>query len=120
MDFKRAVQGLNPEETMFLVNSKTFTTAETMLNARTCKQWLLDGLKDQDPSLVANKHMCACSTNLKETSNFGIKEVFGFWDWVGGRFSVTSCIGILPLSIHFGFEVMEEFLSGANDIDTIF
>jgi len=51
--------------------------------------------------------MCACSTNLKETSNFGITNVFGFWDWVGGRFSVCSAIGILPLSIHFGFDNME-------------
>ena len=51
--------------------------------------------------------MCSCSTNLKETSNFGISKVFGFWDFVGGRFSVSSAIGILPLSIHFGFEIME-------------
>jgi glucose-6-phosphate isomerase len=51
--------------------------------------------------------MCACSTNLQETSKFGITNVFGFWDWVGGRFSVSSAIGILPLSIHFGFETMQ-------------
>ena len=61
--------------------------------------------------------MCACSTNLKETKNFGITNVFGFWDWVGGRFSVSSAIGILPLSIHFGYDVMDQFLKGANNID---
>lgn len=63
--------------------------------------------------------MCACSTNLDLTSKFGISDskVFGFWDFVGGRFSVTSAIGILPLSIHFGYEVMESFLQGARDID---
>jgi glucose-6-phosphate isomerase len=61
--------------------------------------------------------MCACSTNLELTTKFGINTVFGFWDWVGGRFSVCSAIGILPLSIHFGFETMEQFLKGAEYID---
>ena len=61
--------------------------------------------------------MSACSTNLELTSKFGINTVFGFWDWVGGRFSVCSAIGILPLSIHFGFDVMEQFLKGAENID---
>ncbi len=63
--------------------------------------------------------MCACSTNLDATSKFGIssENVFGFWDWVGGRYSVCSAIGVLPLSIQFGFEVVEQFLKGAHDID---
>lgn len=76
------------------------------------------GIKDAD--LIAKSHICACSTNLKETSKFGIDEnnVFGFWDFVGGRFSVWSAIGVLPLSVHFGYEVMEEFLKGGHSIDT--
>jgi glucose-6-phosphate isomerase len=88
-----------------------------MLNARTAKRWILDyykcnlffnlALNITDEKAIIDAHMCACSTNLKETSNFGITNVFGFWDWVGGRFSVCSAIGILPLSIHFGFEIME-------------
>ena len=63
--------------------------------------------------------MCACSTNLESTSNFGIddQKVFGFWDFVGGRFSVSSAIGVLPLSIHFGYDIMEKFLEGARSID---
>ena len=64
--------------------------------------------------------MCACSTNLELTTKFGISTVFGFWDWVGGRFSVCSSIGVLPLSIQFGFDVMDEFLDGANNIDHLF
>ena len=126
-DFYRATTGLDPEHTLVVINSKTFTTAETMLNARTVRNWFLDyyrskGVKietPEDESKIVNKHMCACSTNLKETSKFGISEdkVFGFWDWVGGRYSVCSAIGILPLSLHFGFDNMQQFLDGANSID---
>ena len=67
-------------------------------------------------------HMCACSTNVAATTDFGInpKNVFAFWDWVGGRYSVWSAIGILPLSIHFGFECMQDFLSGGQSIDQHF
>jgi glucose-6-phosphate isomerase len=66
--------------------------------------------------------MCAVSTNLKGTSDFGISSdrVFGFWEWVGGRFSVCSAVGVLPLSLHFGFEIMRQFLDGAHDIDNHF
>ena len=64
--------------------------------------------------------MCACSTNLALTTKFGISTVFGFWDWVGGRFSVCSAIGVLPLSIHFGFETVARFLNGANAMDKLF
>jgi glucose-6-phosphate isomerase len=79
-----------------------------MLNAKSVKQWLVSeyskvGISDE--ALIAEKHICACSTNIAETSKFGISKdnVFGFWDFVGGRFSVWSAIGVLPLSIHFGF-----------------
>jgi glucose-6-phosphate isomerase len=67
-------------------------------------------------------HMCAASTNLKDTSKFGISndKVFGFWDWVGGRYSVWSAIGVLPLSFVFGYDFVEDFLKGANDIDNHF
>ena len=101
-----------------------------MLNARTCRNWLFEGYrktgkevntKEQEDQLV-NAHVCACSTNLSETSKFGISQerVFGFWDWVGGRFSICSCIGILPLSLHFGFDSMKKFLEGAHQIDMHF
>jgi glucose-6-phosphate isomerase len=94
-----------------------------MLNARTCKNWLLDYYKSigqTDEKLIVSKHVCACSTNHKATSEFGINKenVFGFWDFVGGRFSVWCAIGVLPLSLHFGFETMAEFLKGGHSIDT--
>ena len=93
-----------------------------MLNANSCKKWLIDqyaklGVKDE--ALVAQKHICACSTNLKETAKFGIQDenVFGFWDFVGGRFSVWSAIGVVPLSIHFGYDIVSQFLNGGHAID---
>jgi glucose-6-phosphate isomerase len=129
-DFYRATQGLDPETTLVVVNSKTFTTAETMLNAKTVRNWILEHYKKngaeinnlEDEKKIIGRHMCAASTNLKETSTFGIDDssVFGFWDWVGGRYSVTSAVGILPLSLHFGFKVMRDFLDGAGSIDTQF
>ncbi|KAL8448900.1 hypothetical protein Emed_003470 [Eimeria media] len=119
IDVARATSGLCPTKTLVVIISKTFTTAETMLNARALKQWLKDGLKsDQD----IGKHMCAVSTNLDLTSKFGISSdrVFGFWDWVGGRFSVTSAVGVLPLAIHFGYDVVEELLRGCHEMDQHF
>ena len=128
IDFSRAVEGLNAEETLFVVNSKTFTTAETILNAKSCKEWVLkhyeqQGVKQEEFGKVVNAHFCACSTNLEETGKFGIQDkerVFAFWDWVGGRFSVSSCIGILSLSLHFGFEYMQLFLKGMRSVDQHF
>jgi len=122
IDFSRSVEGLNAEETLFVINSKTFTTAETMLNARSCRNWLLEQFKaigETDEKKVVAHHMSACSTNLPETDKFGISKqnVFGFWDFVGGRFSVWSAIGVLPLSLHFGFETMQRFLEGGYSID---
>mmetsp|Transcript_7106 Transcript_7106/g.6367 ORF Transcript_7106/g.6367 Transcript_7106/m.6367 type:complete len:145 (+) Transcript_7106:720-1154(+) len=97
-----------------------------MLNARSIKRWFIEHYKKTDPNVneqsVINAHVCACSTNLKETNAFGISDdrVFGFWDWVGGRYSVCSSIGMLPLSLQFGFSVMKKFLEGANNIDQHF
>merc|ERR1719160_2351072 len=119
IDVKRALTGLNAETTLVLVVSKTFTTAETMLNARTVKDWLIKELGS--PDCIA-KHVAACSTALDKTAAFGIDSanVFGFWDWVGGRFSVCSAVGMLPLCLQYGFGVMEEFLQGAHAMDDHF
>jgi Phosphoglucose isomerase len=94
--------GLNQEETMVVVISKTFTTAETMLNARTVRTWLTARLgSDAIP-----KHMVAVSTNKKLVKQFGIdtENMFVFWDWVGGRYSVCSAVGMLPLALQYGWE----------------
>eukprot|EP00877_Chromochloris_zofingiensis_P013262 jgi/Chrzof1/818/Cz01g30020.t1 len=118
IDVARALQGLDPEETLVIVISKTFTTAETMLNARTCRSWLTAQLGEE----AIPKHMVAVSTNLKLVKEFGIdpENAFGFWDWVGGRYSVCSAVGVLPLSIQYGFDIVEQFLAGANSIDDHF
>merc|ERR1719359_2405502 len=119
IDVKRALDGLNAETTLVLVVSKTFTTAETMLNAKTVKDWLIKELGS--PDCVA-KHVAAASTALDKTAAFGIdnNNVFGFWDWVGGRFSVCSAVGVLPLALQYGFDVVREFLDGANAMDKHF
>ncbi|XP_014501897.1 glucose-6-phosphate isomerase, cytosolic [Vigna radiata var. radiata] len=118
IDVARNITGLNPETTLVVVVSKTFTTAETMLNARTLREWISSAL---GPSAVA-KHMVAVSTNLKLVEQFGIdpNNAFAFWDWVGGRYSVCSAVGVLPLSLQYGFSVIEKFLSGASSIDQHF
>ena len=109
-DFTYACKDLDFEETLFIVNSKTFTTAETMLNARTMKSAIIDHYKatypDEDPKNFIKHHFAACATNIEETDKFGIdsENVFAFWNWVGGRFSVTSCIGMLVTSVHYGFD----------------
>ncbi|KAL3144094.1 hypothetical protein ABBQ32_003885 [Trebouxia sp. C0010 RCD-2024] len=118
VDVARALNGLRQETTLVVVVSKTFTTAETMLNARTVRSWLTAEL---GPDATA-KHMVAVSTNLKLVKAFGIdpENAFGFWDWVGGRYSVTSAVGMVPLSLQYGFDVMETFLQGAWDVDKHF
>jgi glucose-6-phosphate isomerase len=118
VDVARSIVGLNPETTLVVVVSKTFTTAETMLNARTLREWISASL---GPSAVA-KHMVAVSTNLTLVEKFGIdpKNAFAFWDWVGGRYSVCSAVGVLPLSLQYGFPVVEKFLKGASSIDQHF
>jgi glucose-6-phosphate isomerase len=123
IDFSRAVDGINVEETLFVIVSKTFTTAETILNANTCRQYLMDTYpkvgEKHDLNGILASHLCAVSTNLAATAQFGIKNenVFGFWDWVGGRYSVSSAVGLLPLSLIYGYENIERFLAGMNEVD---
>ncbi|KAM3574855.1 hypothetical protein VYU27_003179 [Nannochloropsis oceanica] len=122
VDVARATQGLDPEETLVVVVSKTFTTAETMLNARTLRKWLLEGIKGTAPEDVIRQHMVAASSAVPLVTDFGVDpaNIFGFWDWVGGRYSVCSAVGVLPLALVFGFEVLEQFLAGARNIDEHF
>jgi len=119
IDVKRALEGLNAETTLVVIVSKTFTTAETMLNARTVKEWLIKELGS--PDCVA-KHVAACSTALDKTAAFGIDSanVFGFWDWVGGRFSAWSAVGVLALSLQYGFDHIMKFHQGGRDMDQHF
>lgn len=109
---------VNPETTLFIVASKTFTTQETLTNAISAKKWLLNSARDE--SAIA-KHFAALSTNKKEVESFGIDpaNMFGFWDWVGGRYSLWSAIG-LSIAIYIGMENFEELLSGAHDMDNHF
>ena len=111
-----ALQGLDPAETLVIVASKTFTTLETLANARQARQWLVDAMGG-DESAVA-RHFVAVSTNTAEVSAFGIdpENMFGFWDWVGGRYSVDSSIG-LSLMITVGPERFRELLDGFSRMD---
>jgi glucose-6-phosphate isomerase len=109
---------LNPEKTLFIVSSKTFTTTETMTNAKTAMRWLVASSFDE--SAIA-KHFVAVSSNKKNATEFGIapENIFDMWDWVGGRFSLWSAIG-LPIAIDLGFEQFIELLEGAHEIDNHF
>jgi glucose-6-phosphate isomerase len=109
---------VDPETTLFLVASKTFTTQETMTNARTARAWFLEqGAAEADIA----KHFAALSTNSKDVSSFGINtdNMFEFWDWVGGRYSLWSAIG-LPIALSLGFDKFEELLKGAHATDQHF
>lgn len=110
---------LNPETTLFIIASKTFTTIETLTNAKTAKTWLLENL-NADESAVA-KHFVAVSTAAEKVAAFGIdtQNMFGFWDWVGGRYSVWSAIG-LSIALSVGMENFEAFLDGAHEMDVHF
>lgn len=114
-DLVETLKGLNPETTLFLVASKTFTTQETMTNAQSARGWLLAAARDE--SAVA-RHFAAMSTNTGEVKKFGIDpdNMFEFWDWVGGRYSLWSAIG-LSIALYLGFEVFEELLEGAYRVD---
>ncbi|HEX4124857.1 MAG TPA: glucose-6-phosphate isomerase, partial [Tepidisphaeraceae bacterium] len=117
-DFAEATRDLDPARTLFIVASKTFTTLETMTNAATARDWLLAAAKD--PKAVA-KHFVAVSTNAKEVTQFGIdtKNMFGFWDWVGGRYSMDSAIGLSTM-LAIGPEGFHEMLGGFHAIDEHF
>ncbi|WP_152051065.1 glucose-6-phosphate isomerase [Tautonia marina] len=118
IDVARNLEGLNPETTLVVIVSKTFTTAETMLNAKTVRQWLVGSLGSESVA----KHMVAVSTNLDGVKEFGIdpENAFGFWDWVGGRYSVCSAVGVVPLALQYGMDHVEPFLKGAHAIDRHF
>lgn len=112
------VQNLNPETTLFIIASKTFTTQETMTNANSAKKWFLkSGATNEDVA----KHFVALSTNIEAVKKFGIAEanIFEFWDWVGGRYSLWSAIG-LSIVLSVGYENFEQLLRGAYDTDTHF
>ncbi len=117
-DFAEAVRDLEPATTLFIVASKTFTTLETMTNARTARQWLLNALGDE--AAVA-RHFVAVSTNAAEVQKFGIDtaNMFGFWDWVGGRYSMTSAIGLSTM-IALGPAGFRELLDGFHAMDEHF
>jgi len=119
IDVKRTLEGLDPEKTLMVIVSKTFTTVETMLNAKTVKEWLIKG--NGSPDCIA-KHVCACSSAVDLTAKFGIDpaNVFGFWDWVGGRVSCWSAVGVLPLSLQYGFDIVSKFHEGGRDMDKHF
>jgi glucose-6-phosphate isomerase len=118
-DFAEAVHGLDPAETLFIVSSKTFTTLETMTNAHWARSWLLAGLGG-DESAVA-RHFVAVSTNAAAVASFGIDtaNMFGFWDWVGGRYSMDSAIGLSTM-LAIGPENFRAMLSGFHQIDEHF
>jgi glucose-6-phosphate isomerase len=119
IDFVEATRDLNPEETLFIVSSKTFTTMETMINAQSARQWLLKGL-GADTHAVA-KHFVAVSTNAKHVAEFGIDtaNMFEFWDWVGGRYSMDSAIGLSTM-IAIGPDNFGAMLDGFREMDEHF
>jgi glucose-6-phosphate isomerase len=114
-----ALDGLNPAETLFVIASKTFTTLETLTNARAARDWVLAHFGGDETAIA--KHFVAVSTNAVEVKAFGIDttNMFGFWDWVGGRYSFDSAIG-LPLMIAIGPEAFQEMLSGFRAMDLHF
>ena len=128
-DIAEKVKGLDPETTLMIVVSKTFTTLETITNAKMARWWLLDALRkagaiddsaEKEAEAIA-KHFVAVSTNLELVADFGIDPVnaFGFWSWVGGRYSVDSAVG-LALILAYGKETFEELLAGFHDMDLYF
>jgi glucose-6-phosphate isomerase len=118
-DFAEAVRDLDPEETLFIVSSKTFTTLETMTNAHTARAWSLRGLGGDEKSVA--KHFVAVSTNAAEVSKFGIDaaNMFGFWDWVGGRYSMDSAIGLSTM-LAIGPDHFRAMLDGLHQMDEHF
>ena len=117
-DFAEVTRDINPEETLFIVSSKTFTTQETMTNARTAREWALARLKDEE---AIEKHFVAVSTNIPEVKKFGIlpENMFEFWDWVGGRYSMCSAIGLSTM-IAIGPDNFYDLLDGFHQMDEHF
>ena len=117
-DFAEATRSFDPAETLFLISSKTFTTLETMTNAHTARSWVIDQLKDEAAIAM---HFVAISTNAKEVAHFGIDtaNMFGFWDWVGGRYSMDSAIGLSTM-LAVGPENFQRLLAGFREMDEHF
>jgi glucose-6-phosphate isomerase len=118
-DFAEAVRDLDPAETLFIVSSKTFTTLETMTNARTAREWLLAGLSGEEAAIA--RHFVAVSTNERGVAQFGIDtaNMFGFWDWVGGRYSMDSAIGLSTM-LAIGPDNFRAMLDGFHEMDEHF
>lgn len=118
VEVAEVLRPLNPEQVLFVVASKTFTTSETMTNAQTARNWLMASAFDER---AVKKHFVAVSTNTEAVSEFGIdtEHMFTMWDWVGGRYSIWSAIG-LPIALYLGFDQFEELLTGAHDMDQHF
>src|SRR5467141_2799351 len=118
-DLAEAVHDLDPSETLFIISSKTFTTLETMTNAQTARTWSLAGLQGDETSVA--KHFVAVSTNKSEVAKFGIDtaNMFEFWDWVGGRYSMSSAIGLSTM-VAIGPDNFREMLSGLHEMDEHF
>ena len=113
-DIAPVLRGLDPADTLFVIASKTFTTQETLANAQAAKAWFLaQGGTD------THKHFVATTTNVKAAAEFGISTTFGFWDWVGGRYSLWSAIG-LPIALAIGAENFRALLAGAHAMDQHF
>jgi glucose-6-phosphate isomerase len=119
IDFVEATRDLDPAETLFIVSSKTFTTLETMTNAKSARDWLLQGL-GEDPKAIPS-HFVAVSTNAEKVAEFGIDtaNMFGFWDWVGGRYSMDSAIGLATM-LAIGPENFRAMLAGFHEMDEHF
>src|SRR5262250_2725273 len=118
-DFAEAVQDLDPAETLFIISSKTFTTLETMTNAQTARDWLVKGMGGDEKAIA--KHFVAVSTNAEGVAKFGIDtaNMFGFWDWVGGRYSMDSAIGLSTM-LAIGPENFQAMLAGFHEMDEHF
>ena len=117
-DIVEATRDLDPAETLFIISSKTFTTLETMTNARSARDWALAAL---GATRAVAKHFVAVSTNAEKVSEFGIDtdNMFGFWDWVGGRYSMDSAIGLSTM-LAVGADGFREMLAGFHDMDEHF
>jgi glucose-6-phosphate isomerase len=123
-DIKDQLLGVNPESVLFVISSKTFTTIETITNAEVAKQWILNrfnGFENFDTAQIIAKHFVAVSTATNKCEDFGIEKdnIFGFWDWVGGRYSLDSAIG-LSLVIGLGSDIFGQILAGMHQIDQYF
>jgi len=116
--FKQITKRIDPATTLFVVASKTFTTQETMVNAESARRWLVNTLGDIK---AVKNHFAAISSDVKKATDFGISEenIFEFWDWVGGRFSLWSAVG-LPIALYIGMDRFEELLAGAHAMDEHF